>query len=150
MTPTQALRELIQTAQLAARQKGRPFNNVLDLLGNPDYELFFADNIFLMDHERGKGYVVVNCIITDGDREVAIREAQSCFDYYFNIARFDAPEGDKFTGELPEAATDTTQPEYEEMVRQAKRHIIDGDIFQVVLSRTKMEPKPASRTPAMA
>lgn len=38
MTPTQALRELIQTAQLAARQQGRPFNNVLDLLGNPDNE----------------------------------------------------------------------------------------------------------------
>lgn len=38
MTPTQALRELIQTAQLAARQQGRPFNNVLDLLGNPDDE----------------------------------------------------------------------------------------------------------------
>lgn len=36
MTPTQALRELIQTAQLAARQQGRPFNNVLDLLGNSD------------------------------------------------------------------------------------------------------------------
>jgi hypothetical protein len=38
MTPTQALRELIQTAQLAARQNGRPFTNVLDLLGNPDEE----------------------------------------------------------------------------------------------------------------
>ncbi len=38
MTPTQALRELIQTAQLAARQNGRPFSNVLDLLGNPDEE----------------------------------------------------------------------------------------------------------------
>ncbi|MCA0455347.1 MAG: hypothetical protein LCI00_15325 [Chloroflexi bacterium] len=38
MTPTQALRELIQTAQLAARQHGRPFSNVLDLLGNADGE----------------------------------------------------------------------------------------------------------------
>ncbi len=38
MTPTQALRELIQTAQLAARQNGRPLTNVLDLLGNPDDE----------------------------------------------------------------------------------------------------------------
>ncbi len=38
MTPTQALRELIQAAQLAARQNGRPFTNVLDLLGNPDDE----------------------------------------------------------------------------------------------------------------
>ncbi len=38
MTPTQALKELIQTAQLAARQNARPFTNVLDLLGNPDDE----------------------------------------------------------------------------------------------------------------
>ena len=38
MTPPQALRELIQSAQLAARQQGRPFSNVLDLLGNPDDE----------------------------------------------------------------------------------------------------------------
>jgi hypothetical protein len=41
-------------------------------LGNPDYELYFADNIFLMDHEQGKGYVVVNCIITDEDRDAAV------------------------------------------------------------------------------
>lgn len=38
MTPTQALRELIQIAQLAGRQNGRPFTNVLDLLGNPEDE----------------------------------------------------------------------------------------------------------------
>ena len=38
LTPTQALRELIQSAQVAARQHGRPFTNVLDLLGNPDEE----------------------------------------------------------------------------------------------------------------
>ncbi|MBL8134108.1 MAG: ParB N-terminal domain-containing protein [Anaerolineae bacterium] len=38
LTPTQALRELIQTAQIAARQNGRPFGNVLELLGNPEDE----------------------------------------------------------------------------------------------------------------
>lgn len=38
LTPTQALRELVQTAQLAARQKGRPFDGLLDLLPNPDDE----------------------------------------------------------------------------------------------------------------
>jgi len=113
-----------------------------DLLGNPDYELYFADNIFLMDHENGKGYVIVNCIITNGDREAAIADAQNCFDYYFNIARFNAPKGQKYTGSLPFASTDTQQPEYEKMVSTAKKHIIDGDIFQVVLSRTITEPCP--------
>ncbi|MDX2162064.1 MAG: ParB N-terminal domain-containing protein, partial [bacterium] len=37
-TPTQALRELVQIVQIAARQRGRPFNNVLELLPNADDE----------------------------------------------------------------------------------------------------------------
>src|SRR5690606_10269238 len=32
LTPTQSLRELVQMAQVAARQQGRPFSNVLELL----------------------------------------------------------------------------------------------------------------------
>ncbi len=113
-----------------------------DLLDNPDYELYFADNIFLMDHESNQGYVVVNCMITNGDREAVIAEAQSSFDYYFNMARFDPPKGRRHEGALPVASTDTSQNEYEEMVRRAKQHILDGDIFQVVLSRTLTEPCP--------
>jgi hypothetical protein len=38
LTPTQALRELVQAAQLAARQRGHPFDGLLDLLPNPDDE----------------------------------------------------------------------------------------------------------------
>jgi len=113
-----------------------------DLLGNPDYELYFADNIALCDHEAGKGYVVVNCVITDGDRDAMIAEAQECFDYYFNIAKSDMPKGQQFAGPLATGSTDTNQAEYEKMVRAAKQHIIDGDILQVVLSRTKIEPCP--------
>jgi anthranilate synthase component 1 len=113
-----------------------------DLLGNPDYELYFADNIFLMDHANGQGYVIVNCLVTNGDREAAIVEAQDSFDYYYNIARFDTPGGRKYKGSLPTASSDTNQSEYEAIVKNAKQHIIDGDIFQVVLSRTITEPCP--------
>ncbi|UCE99977.1 MAG: anthranilate synthase component 1 [Planctomycetota bacterium] len=116
--------------------------NKNNLLGNPDYELYFADNIFLMDHQHGQGYVIVNCLITDGDREAAITEAKDCFDCYANLARFETPKGQKYTGSLPPASTDTDQQEYERIVRDAKQHIIDGDILQVVLSRTKLEPCP--------
>jgi anthranilate synthase component 1 len=111
-----------------------------DLLGNPDYELYFADNIFLMDHEHQKGYVIVNVMVTDGDREDAIKEANDCFDYYENITHCDMPTGKTYESSLTEITTDTEQAEYEEMVKTAKKHIIDGDIFQVVLSRTKMVP----------
>lgn len=36
ITPTQALRELVQLVQIAARQRGRPFNSVAELLPNSD------------------------------------------------------------------------------------------------------------------
>jgi hypothetical protein len=36
LTPAQALRELIRLVQVTARQKGRPFHSVLELLPNPD------------------------------------------------------------------------------------------------------------------
>jgi len=122
--------------------------NKQDLLGNPDYELYFADNIFLCDHQRDKGYVIVNCLITDGDREAQVAETQECFDYYFNIAKSSlrrsvgrahhSLNGVQSTPYI--ASTDTSQDEYEQMVSRAKQHIIDGDIFQVVLSRTIIEP----------
>ncbi|MDD5063898.1 MAG: anthranilate synthase component 1 [Phycisphaerae bacterium] len=113
-----------------------------DLLGNPDYEFYFADNIFLCDHKQNKCYVIVNCVITNGDREAVISEAKERFEYYFNMARANAPKGQKYKGTLPSASTDANQEAYEKMVRDAKQHIIDGDIFQVLLSRTKIEPCP--------
>lgn len=38
LTPTQALREVVKLAQIASRQRGRPFHNVLELLPNSDEE----------------------------------------------------------------------------------------------------------------
>lgn len=38
LTPTQSLRELVQIAQVATRQRGRPFSNVLELLPDPERE----------------------------------------------------------------------------------------------------------------
>ena len=116
--------------------------NETDLLGNPDYELYFTDNIFLMDHKTGDGYVVVNVIVTDGNREEIIAQAQDCFDYYHNILRSEPPKGRRYSESLQRASSDTKQDEYEKMVKTAKRHIVDGDIFQVVLSRTKIVPCP--------
>ena len=38
LTPTQALRHLVQLVQVAARQQGRPFNSVLELLSDAEHE----------------------------------------------------------------------------------------------------------------
>ncbi len=115
-----------------------------DVLKNPDYELYFADNIFLCDHEHAKGYVIVNAMITDPPSagQAVIDDIEQCFDYYFAAAQTPEPKGQKYTSPLCPAGTDTSQSEYEKIVRTAKQHIIDGDIFQVVLSRTINHPCP--------
>jgi anthranilate synthase component 1 len=116
--------------------------NKADILANPDYELYFADNIFIMDHKQAKGYAVVNVMVTDGQRDTIVREARECFDSYFNAAETAVPAPKRFDGQIPPGGTDTNQAEYEQMVGTAKEHIIEGDVFQVVLSRTITEPCP--------
>lgn len=52
VTPTQALRELVQLVQIAARQRGRPFNGVLELLPNADDESDDEANVVLSPEEQ--------------------------------------------------------------------------------------------------
>ncbi len=116
--------------------------NKSTLIDVPDYELYFADNIFLMEHKTGKSYVIVNVIITDDDKTQIMTEAQNCFESYFNALKTEIPKPRKYKSALTETDTDTNQQEYEKIVETAKKHIIDGDIFQVVPSRTIIEPCP--------
>jgi len=51
VTPTQALRELVQIVQIAARQRGRPFNGLLELLPNADDEREDEPNVNLSPEE---------------------------------------------------------------------------------------------------
>ncbi len=118
-------------------------DNTHDVLGNPDYELYFADNIFLMDHRKGKGHIIVNAIITNGNRDEICRQAEDCFDSYFERAASQRPVPTPPPSLSTAPGTDTPQATYEAMVKTAKQHILDGDIFQVVLSRTLSEPCPA-------
>ncbi len=45
LTPTQALRELAQIVQVAARQRSCPFTNMLDLLTQPEDDSEMSDNL---------------------------------------------------------------------------------------------------------
>jgi len=81
-------------------------------------------------------------MITDDDRDLVMYQAEGCFEQYFKATQTPLPEAKVFAGQLPPVGTDTECPEYEQMVKTARNHIIDGDIFQVVLSRTITEPCP--------
>ena len=66
VTPTQALRELVQLVQIAARHQGRPFNSVLELLPNPDEE-GEADTNTILSPEEQLLHDLVNLALTIRD-----------------------------------------------------------------------------------
>lgn len=66
LTPTQALKELVQLVQVTARQRGRPFNSVLELLPNPDDEGDDQQAVHLSPEEQLL-YDLVNLAITIRD-----------------------------------------------------------------------------------
>lgn len=66
LTPTQALRELVQLVQIAARQKGRPFNSVLELLPHSDDDKE-DENMIVLSPEEQLLLDLVNLAVTIRD-----------------------------------------------------------------------------------
>jgi len=110
-----------------------------DILNDPDYELYFCDNLFLMDHKNKKTYLVSNAIITDKkpkEREKILKTCLKNIESYEETFKAKIPKTKKLKPKKQELKTDTSKEEYMDIVRKMKNHILKGDIFQVVPSRT--------------
>ena len=106
-----------------------------DLLHDPDYEMYFVDHLFLVDHKQQQTHFIANALLT-GENDVAeLARAEE------NIRRLEtALDGEKpkakiFNPKKGSVTTDTTQEEYEQTVRVMKEHVYAGDVFQVVPAR---------------
>ena len=116
-----------------------------DVLCVPDAVYFLADTLVVFDHARSTLLIIANAHIpavepAAGWPHDAVAEAYE--DAVARIktirARLDAPmmqpTPDPLAVCTPTRAN-KSQPDYEQMVLDAKEHIKAGDIFQVVLSR---------------
>jgi anthranilate synthase component 1 len=111
--------------------------NKEDLMNDPDYEIFFADNLFMYDHKTKQIYFVANTLIMDDDGKGSYgRSLEKIAEYEAHLnKRLIAVEPTKKQGML-KLDSDMIKDEYCDKVRILKRHIVNGDIFQCVLSRT--------------
>lgn len=110
--------------------------NEEDILQNPDYELYFLDNLFLTDHKKGKTYLVANALITDNNKNEIYKNCVKTIAAYEKVLSKKLPKNKKFKAKKQVIETDTKKEEYEEIVNVMRTHILQGDIFQVVPSRT--------------
>jgi len=110
--------------------------NEQDILENPDYELYFLDNLFLTDHKKGQTYLIANALITDNKRDEIYKNCIKTIDSYEKTLTKKLPKPKKLRPKKQEIETDTKKEEYKDIVNKMKTHILQGDVFQVVPSRT--------------
>ena len=112
--------------------------NKLDLLQDPDYLLYFVDNLFVVDHKDQKTHFVANALVTE-DYETAYDDCISKINNYRNLAneRFNGNLINKnFNNSNTKFESDSTKEEFIEQVNKIKKHILAGDVYQTVISRT--------------
>ena len=101
----------------------------------PDAQFALTTRTVVFDHMTSDTFVVMTPFVLEGDSPVEVyRKALDDAEQLASIVESAKPH--ELPTNKPEAITcNMEQDEYEDAVRIAKQHIIDGDIFQVVLSR---------------
>ncbi|MBU0757523.1 MAG: anthranilate synthase component 1 [Nanoarchaeota archaeon] len=104
---------------------------------NKDYEFFFLDNLFFVNHEEKKTYIVSNAMKMDEDNERLFDECLLRIENYEraleNRGTFKIKKKKKISERIE---SDTSEKEYLTNAQKIKEHIKKGDIFQCVYSRT--------------
>src|SRR5205814_9872253 len=106
-----------------------------DDLRLPDAKLLFFDNVVVFDHVRQRLYVIANLFTSDP--EASIEEAQQRVERAIGKLRAASVDLLGFPEDVQPAEfrSTHTQPEFEQMIIEAKEEIIAGEIFQIVLSQ---------------
>ena len=89
-----------------------------------------------MDHKKKKIYLLANALITSEKREHILNDALTKIKKYEKTLNAKTPKAKKFRKIQQIIESDTTRKEFISMVERMKEHIIAGDVFQVVPSRT--------------
>lgn len=111
-----------------------------DTVGMPDMHLMYFEEIIAFDHLKHK-VVLMTHVRTDGVFEEAYHKAihrlndlsETLSEAIGKASRQKFTNGKK-SREI-KATSDTTKEAFMDKVRQAQRHIYDGDAFQIVLSQ---------------
>ena len=124
----------------------------VDETGQPELALSLATDLAVVDHLSGTVWLVANAVNVDNQpsrADVAYdaavtrldamqRRASTAVTHEAKVDVLDA------TAEKPQLRFRTPKDEFERQVEAAKRHIVDGDVFQVVISQRLEVDSPAN------
>lgn len=113
--------------------------NEHELTQDKDYEIFFADNLFVYEHKKKKLYEIANALITDITEPEIEAEYRRCCKIieFYEERRLSRDSKRHHPAERAGRITsDVSKEEFCGTVVRVKQHISNGDIFQAVISRT--------------
>ena len=123
-----------------------------DELGLPEISMMLATDLAVLDHADGSVLLVANAVNYDASDErveEAWADAVARLDAMTSDLAAPAPstvatvDPDGFAAARSQVRSNFTQPDFEEVVEQAKEDIRAGEVFQVVLSQRFSTPCPA-------
>lgn len=103
--------------------------------GFPDCCLMVVNSLIAYDNITQK-LILISNVNLKGDIGENYRRATEEIVAMFDLLKEPGESSEEIPrGAKPQWKSNLTKSEYEQMVEQAKQHIVDGDIFQVVLSQ---------------
>ena len=98
-----------------------------------DFDLMLFDKVIAYDHLKQKICIVVNIDVRQGtgNYQEAVAELERLTDFILEPAAF----GEEQLTEKPSFSCNVSKEEYCGMVEKTKEYIVNGDIFQAVISR---------------
>lgn len=120
--------------------------NKSDPLKDPDYELFFLDNLFHFDHAKKALTLIASALLFEGTKRELESEMARCLEKISEMeAALALPVPKKHAFKKPAAKpqnvfTDCGKNDFVKIVEKCKENILEGDVFQIVPSRTNIVP----------
>lgn len=112
-----------------------------DPLGWPDFELWLAEEAAIVEHGRRR-VTLLRYVFGGVNAEVAYHDASRAIGARVEQIRGAAPAVAPPAPPPAAAAVDIDDGAFESLVRVMKEHILRGDVFQIVPSRTFSAPCP--------
>ncbi|MFH1391575.1 MAG: hypothetical protein ABIH20_04655 [Candidatus Diapherotrites archaeon] len=96
-----------------------------DILKEPDYEMNFYDNLFLIDHKKKRITFIANALIFDEkDKKKELKRCEGIIENYKKALNSKIPLGKKPSGKKPVIKTDTNKKEFIKIVSDLKKHVL--------------------------
>ena len=106
-----------------------------DIINDPDYVLYFLDNMFVIDHKTKKTYFVANALITDNGKDKIYQECSKTISAYEKLISQKVPKAKKSKKKELKIENDSSKEEFNEILKSLKSKILDRGILYAAPSR---------------